>query len=135
MTAFVEMLGKRAMLNKFFLNTCCCLRAFLVTNEERNIYVEVLPHCNNIVLCEIDFTTLKDGIVLYFKFQACKYRVVYIQRCTDQYSTDYLFLELFLVILFPAQNAWKMHRIHGKYDLMFSNHFSRITISLRSFAR
>lgn len=45
------------------------------------------------------------------------------------------FLELFLVILFPAQNAWKMHGIHGKYDQMFSNHFSRITISLRSFAR
>lgn len=115
MTAFVEMLGKRAVLSKFILSVCFCLRVFFATNEERKLYVKVLLHCSSIVLCEIDFATLQDGIVLDFHFQACKYRNIYPQRHTDQYNTDYLCSWTFPGDSIPCtkcmENAWNTWKI------------------------
>lgn len=63
-----EMMSKRKMLSNSILNICFCLRAFLATNEEKNLYVKVLLHCRNMVPCETDCITSEDGIVLDSKF-------------------------------------------------------------------
>lgn len=78
-----------------------------MTNEGRSPYAELLLYCSNLVLCETDFTTLQDGIISDFKFQACKCSNVYLYRHSDQYHADYLFSQAFPGDFFPEQNAEK----------------------------
>lgn len=91
------------MLNKFILNLLL-LKGFPSKMS------------SNIVLCEIDFTTLNMVLVQDLNFMLAYIGMYILRDIQINIIQITCLLVLFLVILFPARNAGKMHVMHGKYD-------------------